>query len=46
MQRKNKRDHLEERDEEAEKADTRGDKSTVYKITKELWGQYKQPPQV
>ncbi|CAG2224915.1 unnamed protein product [Mytilus edulis] len=44
--RKDKRNHLEERAEEAEKAVARGDLSTVYKITKELCGQSKQPPQV
>ncbi|CAG2225172.1 unnamed protein product [Mytilus edulis] len=44
--RKDKKNHLEERAEEAEKAAARGDLSTVYKITKELCGQSKQPPPV
>ncbi|CAG2208857.1 unnamed protein product [Mytilus edulis] len=44
--RKDKRNHLEERAEEAEKAVARGDLSSVYKITKELCGQSKQPPPV
>ncbi|XP_071147395.1 uncharacterized protein [Mytilus edulis] len=41
-----KKNHLEERAEEAEKAVARGDLRTVYKITKELCGQSKQPPPV
>ena len=44
--RKDKRNYLEERAEEAEKAVARGDLNTVYKITKELCGQSKQPPPV
>ncbi|CAG2230400.1 unnamed protein product [Mytilus edulis] len=44
--RKDKTNHLEERAEEAEKTAARGDLSTVYKITKELCGQSKQPPPV
>ncbi|CAG2220119.1 Craniofacial development protein 2 [Mytilus edulis] len=44
--RKDKKNHLEDRAEEAEKATARGDLSTVYKITKELCGQSKQPPPV
>ncbi|XP_076101178.1 uncharacterized protein LOC143070963 [Mytilus galloprovincialis] len=44
--RKDKMNHLEERAEEAEKAAARGDLSTVYKITKELCEQCKQPPPV
>jgi len=44
--RKDKRNYLEERAEEAEKAAARGDLNTVYKITKELCGQSKQPPPV
>ncbi|XP_076109528.1 uncharacterized protein LOC143078552 [Mytilus galloprovincialis] len=44
--RKDKKNHLEERAEEAEKAAARGDLSTVFKITKELCGQSKQPPPV
>ena len=38
--------YLEERAEGAEKVAPRGDLRTVYKITKELSGQYKQPPPV
>lgn len=41
-----KMNYLEERAEGAEKVAPRGDLRTVYKITKELSGQYKQPPPV
>ncbi|XP_071129957.1 uncharacterized protein [Mytilus edulis] len=42
--RRDEKNHLEDQLEEVEKATARGDLSTVYKITKELCGQSKQPP--